>query len=317
MKRAVFLFIALASPLLLVPQDLNKAMLKVNGDVVSLGEYYRRMEFLQDVGKMVGNQFVERTPGFLTVERLVTEKLTMQLARRHGVAPTPGEVENEYRIRKEDNPAQIKTLLDMGITEADIKGQIAIEMAQFNVLTKGVSITDQQITDHYNNNRFIYTTPAMASLRVIVVREATDKARVETALRSKKFEEVARELSVDLSKFDGGYLGEVPIERLPQNVKNLVELLPAGSNTPWIESQGAFLMYRIETKTEAKQLPLDDRLRRQIRRKMMLDMGRAKNDVKAMMDEMLKTVVVEIDSPWLQKIWNDYIEEYRKTLAGR
>lgn len=317
MKRAIILLTALTMPFVAMSQDLNKAMLKINGEVISLGEYYRRMEFLQDVGKLVGNQFVERTPGFLAIERLVTEKLTLQLAKRHGVAPTPGEIENEYRIRKEENAAQIKTLLEMGVSEADIKSQIAIEMAQFNVLTNGVSISDQQITDHYNNNKFIYTTPAMASLRVIVVREAADKARVETALRSKKFEDVARELSVDLSKFDGGFLGEIPIERLPQNVKNLVEILPAESNTPWIESQGAFLMYRIETKTEAKQLPLDDRLRRQIRRKMMLDMGRAKNDVKTMMDDMLKAVVVEIDSPWLQKIWNDYIEDYRKTLAGR
>lgn len=294
-------------------QDMNRAMLTVNGESISRGEYYRRMEFLPDVGKVVNDRFVERTPAFLTIERLVNEKIILQLAKRHGVAPTPGEVENEFNFRRQDFPEQIRSLLEFGVTEEEIKGQIAIEMAQFNLLTKGVTVTDQQISDHYNNNRFFYSIPAKATLRVIVVKTEADKARVDAALRSRSFGEVAREHSVDLSKFadGGGMLGEIPIDRLPQNVRSWVEVLDAGKNTPWIESSDAHLIYHIEKKTPEQQLPLDDKLRRQIRKKMMLDMGRARNDIKSMMDEMLKTVKVVIDSPALQKIWDSYIKDYQ------
>jgi foldase protein PrsA len=298
-------------------QDVGRAMLTINGETVTVGEYYRRMEFLEDVGKIVANQFVERPPAFLAVERIVNERLILQLARRQGVAPTPGEIENEYRIRRQDNAEQVDNLLALGVAEADLKAQVAVEMAQFNLMTKGVTITDQQITDHYNNNRFLYSTPATATLRVIVVREAADKLRVESALATRSFADVAREHSVDLSKFDGGSLGEVAIDRLPQNVRNLVSIIETGKHTPWIESQGAFLMYHIDAKSESKQLPLDDRLRRQIRRKMMLDMGRSRNNVKAMMDEMLKTVKVEISSPGLQKLWDAYIRDYQRSLGGQ
>jgi foldase protein PrsA len=245
-------------------------------------------------------------PGFLALERLISEKLIVQTAKKKGVAPTPGEVDNEFKARKEDGE-QINRMIELGVAEADIKSVLTVEMCQFNLLTMGVTVTDQQVTEHYNLNKFVYTAPATVDLRVIVVRTADDRTKVDAALRTKDFATVAREMSTDLTKFDGGALPTVVIERLPQNVLNEVTRTAAGSTTNWIESEGAFVKYRVDKKTEARQLPLDEQLKRQIKRKMMLDIGRSKNDVKSMLDETRRSAKIEITSPGLQKLWDAFV----------
>lgn len=291
-------------------QNIDSAALvaTVNGDKILNGEYYTRMAFLDDVGTLNNNRFVEAPPAFLTLERLINERLIMQLAKEKGVAPTQAEIQAEMTARKTDNPETLQRLRDFGVSDATILSQIALDLAQFNLVTMGVTITDAQIDNHYKLNKGVYVTPAMVKLRVIVVDKAEDEAKVDTALKTKSFGDVAKELSTDITKYAGGDLPEVAISASPKSIQDQVNKLNSGDKTPWIESEGSFMKYLIEKKTESKQLPLDDNLRKEIRRRMMLIAGQQKNDVQKMISDKRKSAKVTISAPGLQKLWDLYIK---------
>ncbi len=296
--------------------DPNKTVATINGEPISASEYYRKMEFMSGVGTVSNNRFAESPPAFIALERLINEKFILIVAKNKGVAPTAGEVENELKKRKAEAPEQYQKMADLGMTDAEFRAQITLELAQFNLITMGVNITDQQIQEHYNTNKFSYTTPAKVKLRVIVVDSIANREKVDVALKTKDFSVVARESSLDLTKFDGGNLPEVDISRLPNNVLNQVQITAAGSTTAWIESGGLFSKYKVETKTEAKQLPLDDKLKLIIKRTLMLEFGESKNNVRAMLDEIRKSAKVQISAVGLQKLWDTYMQDYLRQIGG-
>lgn len=306
-------------PILIYPtlaiQD-SKVILKVNGVPITAGEYYTRMEFLPGVGVYSNGKFIERPPAFLTILQLVQDQLILQLAQEQNVAPTESEITQVFHKRKAQDNEKYRAYADFGIGDQELKRQIAVDIAQFKLLTKGVSVTDQQVTEHYNTNRLYYTTPATVKLRVIVVKSAADREKVDNALKSKPFADVAKEMSTDITKFAGGDLPEVSIAQLPQNVLNEVSRASIGKDTAWIESEGAFAKYRVENKTEAKQLPLDDKLKERIRRMLMIEIGKRRNNVKQMLNEMRLKAKIEITSPGLQKLWDAYIRDYKMIMEG-
>ncbi len=295
--------------------DPNKVVVSVNGEQVKTGEYYRTMEFLSGVGQRQGNQFIERPPAHFAVVNLITQKLILQLAKSKGVLPTQAEVDAEFAARKSDDPTRYSRLIDLGMTEAELKGDLLVELAQVNLITLGVKVTDQEVAEHYGTNKVMYATPATVKLRVLVVHPA-DKAKAEDALKTKRFEEVARTMSVDITKFSGGDLPTVPISQLPQNVLNEVSRTAPGSDTAWIEVDGDLAKYRVEAKTESKQLPLDDKLKKQIRQTLMIEIGRHKNNVREMMVNALKSAKIEISSPGLKKLWDLYLQDYLNSLGN-
>jgi len=309
-----FLFITLFDSAFPV-QD-SKIILRVNGVPITATEYYKRMELLPGVGVYSNGNFIERPPAFITILQLVQDQLILQLAKEQGVAPTESEITQELNIRKAQDSEKYKAFAEFGIGDEELKRQIAIDIAQFKLLTKGVTVTDQQVTEHYNNNKLYYTTPATVKLRVIVVKNAEDKQKVDNSLKSKSFAEVAKELSTDITKYAGGDLPEVSVAQLPQNVLNEVTRTSPGKDTAWIESEGVFSKYRVEKKTDAKQLPLDNKLKERIRRMLMVEIGKRRNNVRQMLDAMRLKAKIEIASPGLQKLWEAYIRDFKTSVGG-
>ncbi len=294
----------------------EKVIARINGEAVFADEYFSRMEYLPGVGVIQEGRFHERPPAFLTILNIINDRIILQLAKEKGVAPTQGEIDKEFNEKKAQDPERFKTWNELGMSDALIKKQIAVELAQFNLITNGVVITDAQVTEHYNTNKLMYVIPATVKLRVIVVNTITERLNVDDALKTKSFEVVAREKSVDITKYTGGDLPEVSIGNLPQNILNEVSRTPAGQSTAWIESENVYMKYLVEKKNEAKQLPLDTNLKQSIKRQLMLEVGRNKNNVRAMLDDMRKKMKVEISSPGLQKLWDAYIKDYLQQIGG-
>jgi hypothetical protein len=288
------------------PIDANAVIAKVGDQTITAGQYYRRMAFLDGIGVMENGKFVAAPPAFLTIRRMVDEAVLLMVAKDKGVAPTQAEIQAEVAKRRAENPAGLKELQDLGISDDVITSQVTQDLARFNLLTMGVTITDEQITNHYNVNKMVYVTPATTKLRVIVVELAADKAKVDEALKTKAFAEVAKAMSTDLTKMMGGELPEVPTENLPANIKTAVASVAPGKTTAWIESGGASMKYLVEAKKDQKQLPLDAALKADIRKRMMIVAGQQKNGdlVEKLIKDKRKAVQVQITAPGLQKLWN-------------
>ncbi len=290
----------------------------VNGEEVKGGEYYRKMEFLGGVGKRDGDNFFEAPPGFLTLEQLITERLVLQLAKQKGALPTDIEVAAELKSRTEDNPKLLSDWTALGRTPEELNGQIRYELAQFKISSFGITVTDQEVEKHYKDTPTMYTVPKQVKLRVIVVEKDAEKVAVDKELSAgKPFNDVAKLLSADISRSNGGEYGTVPLAMLSTVARTAVEAVKIGQSTAWVASQTAdggnrFVKFQVLDILPEKKLDLDPKLRRNIRRQLMLDRGRVKNDIRKEMNAMRAKANIDIKEPQFAEIYKKFIEQYLK-----
>jgi foldase protein PrsA len=297
--------------------DPARVVATVNGEEIKGGEYYRRMEYLPGVGKPTGRSFSEFPPGFLTIEQLITERLVFQLAKDKGVLPTELEVDAELKARQEETPDLVQTWTASGRTLPELRYQIRYELAQFKVQTFGVTITDQEVANHYKNNIDQFTLPKRAKLRVVAVLTEADRDAVDLALKSgKAFPEVAKQYSKDVSRVAGGEYGTVPYAFLNTKVRDAVTGTKIGQTTAWITSttdeKPTYLKFLLEDVVAEQKLPLDEKLRRNIRRRLLVDKGGVKNDIQKEMMAIRQKAKIDIKQPEFAEAYKKFIEAYLK-----
>jgi foldase protein PrsA len=295
--------------------DPARLVAKVNGEEIRGEEYYRRMEFLPGVGKVMGNRLTEFPPGFLTLEQLITERLVMQLAREKGVQPSDLEVQAEIRNRIEEEPQYLENWKAGGRTEDELRSQVRIELAQFKLQTFGITVTDQQVEQQYNQNPQQYTIPRRFTLRVIVVDGEAARKQVDDDLAAgKKFADVARERSIDVSKSVGGEFGTLPITTFQPAMREALQGVPSGQLTKWITSNepGATRSVRflVESILPETKIPLTPVLRRQIRREMLVQRGRVRNNVQEEMRKKRAAAKIDITQPEFARAYRAFIDAY-------
>lgn len=315
-----FLAAALAATLATVSfaqVDPARIVATVNGEEIKGGEYYRRMEYLPGVAKPMGRSYAEFPPGFLTIEQLITERLVFQLAKEKGALPTDLEVDAELKTRQEDNPKYLEQWTANGRTLDELKYQIRYELTQFKIQTFGVTITNQEIDNHYKSAIAQYTMPKQAKLRVIVVQSEGDRDTVDAALKSgKAFPEVAKQYSKDVSRLQGGEYGTVPYGYLNTQVKTAVEAVKIGQTTGWLTStkdnQTTYLKFLLEDVVPESKLPLDAKLRRNIRRTLMLNVGQNKNNIQKEMVSIRQKAKIDIKDAAFADAYRKFIDAYLK-----
>lgn len=298
MKRQFLILAAAAITATAAAQtDLNRTVAVVNGEEIKGPEYYRRMEFLPGVGKMVGQSFASAPPGFLTLDQLINERLLLQLAKEKGLYPSDAEVQAEIKLATDANPKFLEQYAESGGTTADLNYQIRLDLARLKLQTRGVVVTDQEVDQFYKSNPTQFTIPKTVELRVITVDSEAAKAAVDADLKAgKSFESVARERSVDISKATGGRISARPVESLPAESRAAIEKIKVGQTTDWVPMQGMFTKILFEKANPSRTIPLDARMRATIRRNMMMDRGRVKpeNDLGKMMANMRAKSKIDI-----------------------
>lgn len=316
MKKGTILTALALLPLLAAAQGDGQMMLKVNDRVFTRAEYLKRMEFINGVYMEVGGGFLEAPPGFITLARVINDQLIVELARSKGVYPTQAEIDKEFEERKKGNETLFAEMAALGITDEELKLRATVDLAQFKLLTLGVTVTDKDVEEHYKVNPQLYTLPATIDLRVIVVRDEPAKRAVDEALKAQSFEQVAEQYSVDATKAIGGDLPEVPIANLPQRIQDLFATVDKGKTTEWVQSQDAWLKYLVENKTETKVLPLTPELKETIRKRLMLEIGRNKNRLQDDLDELRRRAKIEFGNPGMKELYERYMRDYFRSRSG-
>lgn len=311
---------AFAATAAMAQVDPNRVVATVNGEEIKGGEYYRRMEHLSGVGQVAGGSVIESPPGFLTVQELITERLVFQLAKQKGVMPTDSEVEQEYAYRKQDNPKIDEQWAVSGQTPEELRNTIRYEIAQFKIQTFGVTITNQEVDNYYKTHADQFKVPKSYQLRIIAVKSEADEKPVDTALASgTSFAEVAKKYSLDVTRAVGGEYGVIPETAFGSNVKSAIEGTKLNSATPWVMSGGdgapIYVKFLVEDIKKERNIDLDDGVRRRIRRKMLLDKGVVKNDVKKEMKALLATAKIDIKQPEFADAYKKYVDLYLKEGA--
>jgi foldase protein PrsA len=295
--------------------DPAAVVLTVNGETVKSAEYYRRMEFLPGTSRRQGNTSLVYPPGFLTLEALITEKLIYQLAKQKGVLPSAAEVQAELNALLTENPSMLNEAALAGQTKADVEAQLRLQMTQFKLSTFGITVTDVEVDNFYKNNPTLFTIPKRAKLSVIAVSDEASKGKIDAELGAgKPFAEVAKTYSEDITKANGGEYGTVPIAGLAEPVRNAINATKIGGTTAWVAMpnstlQAKFLLQDVlpESKTA-----LDAKLRKQIRRELMLQRGKVKNDIPKEMAEMRAKAKIDIANKAFAEMYKKFVDEYLK-----
>lgn len=296
--------------------DVNRTVVVINGEEIKGGEYYHRMEYLSGVGKPMNQGVAEFPPGFLTIEQLITERLVIQLSKDKGVYPSDPEVENEIKNRLVDDPKLIENWLNSGRSDIELRYTIRLELAQFKISTAGINVTDQEVELHYKQNPAMYTIPKRVKLSVIVVRDPDSKVKVDAGLKAgKTFSEMAKTYSEDVTKGIGGELGTINMGALSETVRTSLEGVKIGQSTEWITTPNAQAKFLLQDVVPAKKVELDAKLKREIRRRLMLDKGAVKNNIAKEMFDLRSKANIDIKDKGFAEAYSRYIEAYKKDSA--
>ncbi|MFI5386313.1 MAG: peptidyl-prolyl cis-trans isomerase [Fimbriimonadales bacterium] len=326
MKKAIFAGLVLAAVGIAIGQvDPQRVVATVNGVDIKGAEYYRRMEFLPGVGRNLGESFAEFPPGFLTLEQLITEKLVFQLAKDKDVMPTEPEVQDELRYRLGRNPKLLDDWVAAGRTRAELEYEVKFDLAQFKILTAGITVTDQEVEKYYKDFPTTFTVPAQASLRVIVVRTQADADAVDQELAAgKAFADVAKAHSADVTAARGGDYGTVPVTYLSPQVSKAVQTIKVGATTQWFSATPnpnagpdvAKFKFLLEKFVQPVLQTLDADLRRQIRQQIMMENGKKKNNIKKELNALRAKATIDIKEKGFSDAYKKFMDAYLKASGG-
>lgn len=303
--------LALAAPSVKAQDfDPNKTVATVNGEEIKFGDYVRRMEWF----RADPNSAMRSAPiGFQVLRQMVSERIIVQLAKSKGVLPTGPEVDARVAELYAEEPNLKNDLKASGQPETDLRFDLLQQEAQFKLMTAGITVTDQEIEKHYKDYPSEFTIPKKVKLRLIAVNDDAAQKKVDDALKAgRPFADVAKELSEDPSKTLGGEYGEIPITSLSENSRKLVESTPVGSSTAWITGGTTRAKFYVEAISPEKLTPLDANLKRSLRRRLMLDRGRAKNNVEKDLRAATLSAKVTFAQPQFQALYNQLIDKLRK-----
>ncbi|MDH4389556.1 MAG: peptidyl-prolyl cis-trans isomerase [Fimbriimonas sp.] len=289
----------------------SDTMIEINGEKVSRADYVRRMEYLPGIGKASrdGN-FIEVFPGLATVDFIINERLTLQIAKERGVEPTPAEIDAELAMIQRREPGLLDRFTSTGRTKEEYRSVVRLNLANFKLQTEGVLVTDTEIKNLYDLAKDVrFTRPPMVRLRVIAVNAESESKEVDAELKAgKTFAATAALLSKDVTSRVGGMYGDIPLDQLSSNVKDAVTKLKKGDTTAWLKSSDTLLVkFFVEEVFARVTRPLDADLKEDLRRELLVRKGSAKNDVSKLLKEARQKADIKIASPEFEKAYKESI----------
>ena len=332
MKVYSVIALALVAAASFAQVDPAKSVLVINGDDIKGAEYYRKMEFLPDVGRVLeGGHVAVYPPGFLTIVQLINERLVLQLAKQKGLIPTDGEIDNTIAETQAADPDFKSSWTNSGRSDAELREQVRFQLIQFKLSTEGITVSDQEVADFYHNTSIagLTTIPRSVKLKLIAARDEAGEKQADADLAAgKSFSDVARQDSADATASNGGELGTVATDNLPKEVTTALDHTHQGEVTNWIDVQvgkssdsGTPLVvhvkYFIESKELEKHLDYNEALKSRIRRYLMLNKGTVKNNVEAELSALRKTSKISIASPEFAKMYERFmLEFFHETISA-
>jgi len=296
--------------------DPNRTVVIINGEEIKAAEYYRRMEFLPGVGKQIGGRtFAQAPPGLLTIDQLITERLVFQQAKAKGVFPTDAEVKDEIEFNTKVDPDYVKGWIEHGRSMQELEYATRYNLAQFKLVSQGITFTDAQVKKFYDDNIAIFTVPKMVTLRVIAVGTEALAKEVDAELAAgKSFQEVAKAKSIDVSAAINGEFGKRPFDELAKVVQVALDKIKVGQATEWIidDENKMWIKFQLVAAEAAYPKPLDDVLKRRIRRDQMSVLGGVRNDIRKMMTDARRDAKIDIK----EKEFADNYKKFTDTFLG-
>ena len=161
---------------------------------------------------------------------------------------------------------------------------------------KDISVSDAEITSHYNSKKAEYTAPEQVrASHILVDTQEAAKAIIADLNKGKNFAEVAQELSTDTgSAARGGDLGFFARGQMVEPFEKAAFALKTGelSKTP-VQTQFGWHIIKVAEHRAAQQIALND-VKQDIRSELLMQKQRAK--IQTLLDDAKKKYPVKTNA---------------------
>ncbi len=256
-----------------------------------------------------------QTPGLQALRDLITRKITIQMAKGEGFEIDNKKIDAEINFQKELNETFVKLLQsNKGLSMDQIRKQIGFELAQQYLITKGITVSDKDVTDFIDANKQQFVEPAEASMLWIVVSSEAKKKEADAELaKGTRFREAALKVSEDPDR--DTRQAAFPISRvsaLPANLQAVVEKTEVNGTTDWIKDGTNQYKLHMVSKKKEKAIEITDARKEQVRRSLALQRGNEGKDMNKKLMEKLLESKIEVKKSGLDGMWKTYFESVEK-----
>lgn len=306
------------------PEALSLAT--VNGEKITMQEFYNYLERKQRVAVAVNNQSVELpvigSLGLQAMRDLINRRILLQIAKDDGLAPTPADVKKELEFQQKRQPDFVKRLQLAGLTMEQIRSDLALDIARERILGKGIDIKEADVDAYIKANPDdpLLKRPATADVYWILVKKPEIKALVDQDLREgQPFKTIAQRYSqAPDARNSEGRFPENEIPRMPPALQTLIAKTPDQKATEWIADQGGtFIRFFIEKRAKAETIPVTDITREVLKRRIRIERGTQGSDLNSRLQAKLRNSTIAVQVPYLQQPWRQAFEALKAEDAQK
>jgi parvulin-like peptidyl-prolyl isomerase len=300
------------------PSEPSKAAASVNGDTISLDDFYAHMGVKQTAqvasGKGASEVRVLGNFGLQALQELIDQTVLLQMAKEEGVLPTDADVDAELKFQKSLQPEYENVLHSQGLSDKMIRNELMIGLAREHLVMKGVTVEKSEVDRYIKAHPEKFSEPAKAALLYLQVRSAIDKAKVDAELAGgKSFDVVAQQFAATPEAKKAGSIFPISIiSEMPKKVQDAINGVPEKSTAPWIVDGSIYTKLYVVKRTASVAKPPTPGQEELVRRAMAMQKGQLKNDFDHRFFEKLRAAKIDVVVPYLkepwQKAWNQLSE---------
>jgi len=223
----------------------DKTIVSVNGEKITKSALDTRLE---------------GQAGKTTLQQMVDTAIVLQYGKQAGINPTDAEIQDQVnQLEQRFPPGQFDTILkQQGLTMDDVKTIEKVQLIIKKAVDKQISVSDAQIADFYSKNTAMYSTPAQARARHILVKTKVQADAIEAQLKSgADFASLAKKYSIDPgSKDQGGELGWFSATQMVKPFSDAAFSLNVGQTSQPVNTRFGWHIIQLEGKRPAHQSSL-------------------------------------------------------------
>lgn len=276
---------------------------------------------LGDVDKLVQMWKNGQAPGFegmsdreiqrKALEQLIDQKVLLAASKKENLHPTDDQVNQVMQAlaSRFGSPETFQqALTQQGMTEADLRGNVVIDMAIRNYLAKTIpdtaKVTPEQAQAYYNANPDKFMTPQRIHARHILVKvdpaatveqkeQAKQKAQglLDKVRGGADFATVARESSDCPSAPQGGDLGEFGRGDMVKPFEDVAFSLKPGETSGLVETQFGYHIIRLEGEVPPAKIDYTPELEGQLTQQLLSE--QRNEAVKSRISELRASATIE------------------------
>ena len=312
--------------------ETTETVAKFNGEEISRDEYLKQLETMDTILVVLPNgQQVQARPAqsmsTQALSKLVERHVVLEAAKKANVLPSQNDVDQEKTLRSSINPQFQDQLRAAGYSGDDIDQALKVDIALYRLTVKGQKEKTLKDAEEYvKKNPAQFRQPETATLRWIVLNDATKRAEVDKMLVNASFGAAAARYSVvptaktDNGAFNGG--GQpvprpVPIsQQLGTELYNQVKKTKEGASSEWFRYQNVWAKILVEAKTPAVDLKPKPAQLEMIRRDLSRQDARGANDVSDTLLQTLLAADVDVVPAYLKKNWEGLVAALKARTVG-